>query len=81
MKQKKYLILSDEFIKYCKLNNIEDIEKHAEKVFNIGFMSEKYKDTKPKIKKNKEIINAKKLLDEPIVNVKSVSQKFDLYDE
>lgn len=36
------LILDDEFIQYCKLNNIEDIEKLAREVFNKGFTIVKY---------------------------------------
>ena len=47
MKKKNSLILDDEFIQYCKLNNIEDIEKLARKVFNQGFTILKYGE-KPK---------------------------------
>jgi len=36
------LILDDEFLQYCKLNNIEDIEKFAREVFNQGFTIIKY---------------------------------------
>lgn len=36
------LILDDEFLEYCKLNNIEDIEKFAREVFNRGFTIIKY---------------------------------------
>lgn len=36
------LILDDEFIQYCKLNNIEDVEKFAREVFNQGFTIIKY---------------------------------------
>ncbi len=36
------LILDDEFIQYCKLNNIEDVEKFAREVFNKGFTLVKY---------------------------------------
>jgi len=34
--------LDDEFLEYCKLNNIEDIEKLAKEVFNQGFTILKY---------------------------------------
>jgi len=37
MKPKQPLILDKEFIDYCKLNNITDIEKTAKDVFNRGF--------------------------------------------
>lgn len=36
------LILDDEFIQYCKLNNIDDVEKFAREVFNKGFTLVKY---------------------------------------
>lgn len=36
------LTLDDEFIQYCKLNNIEDVEKFAIEVFNKGFTFVKY---------------------------------------
>ena len=42
MKKKNYLTLDDEFIQYCKLNNIDDIEKFAKQVFDRGFTIIKY---------------------------------------
>jgi hypothetical protein len=36
------LILDDEFIQYCELNNIENIEKLAKETFNRGFTILKY---------------------------------------
>jgi hypothetical protein len=41
-KENNSLILDDEFLQYCKLNNIEDIEKFAREVFNRGFTIIKY---------------------------------------
>lgn len=42
MEKKNYLILDDEFIQYCKLNNIDDIEKKAKEIFKQGFDLLKY---------------------------------------
>lgn len=42
MKKKNSLILDDEFIQYCELNNIVDIEKLARETFNRGFTILKY---------------------------------------
>lgn len=42
MSQKSYLILDDEFIRYCELNNIENHEKFALEVFKKGFNIVKY---------------------------------------
>jgi len=48
--EKKYsLTLDKEFIQYCKLNNIEDIEGKANEVFKQGFTILKYGE-KPNIK-------------------------------
>ena len=44
MKKNNTLILDDEFIQYCKLNNIDDIEKYAKEIFNKGFTMIKYGD-------------------------------------
>ena len=41
-KASNLLTLDDEFIQYCKLNNIEDIEKLARETFNRGFTILKY---------------------------------------
>jgi hypothetical protein len=41
-KQSTSLTLDDEFLQYCKLNNIEDIEKLARETFNQGFAILKY---------------------------------------
>ena len=41
-KQSTSLTLDDEFLQYCKLNNIENIEKLARETFNQGFAILKY---------------------------------------
>ena len=48
MEKKFSLTLDKEFIEYCELNNINDVEKYAKEVFNRGFMLIKYGDA-PKI--------------------------------
>ena len=45
MKPKSTLILDDEFIQYCELNNIKDINKTAQETFNRGFSLLKYGET------------------------------------
>jgi len=42
MNQKNYLILDNEFIKYCELNKIENPQEFAEQVFKKGFNIVKY---------------------------------------
>lgn len=50
MKKKNYLTLDEEFLLYCKMNNIEDVEKLARDTFNRGFTLLKYGETPIKIK-------------------------------
>jgi hypothetical protein len=45
MNQKNYLTLDKEFLSYCELNNIDNIEKFAKEVFNRGFNIIKYGET------------------------------------
>jgi len=45
MKPKSTLILDNEFIQYCELNNIKDINKIAQETFNRGFSLLKYGET------------------------------------
>lgn len=42
MTQKYSLTVDKEFIQYCKLNNIEDVEKAAKETFKRGFDLLKY---------------------------------------
>ena len=42
MKKSYSLIIDDEFIQYCELNNIEDVEKFAKETFKKGFAVVKY---------------------------------------
>lgn len=46
MEAKNSLILSDEFLQYCELNEIKDVDDFAKKVFITGFNFIKY-GTKP----------------------------------
>jgi len=55
MKPKSTLILDNEFIQYCELNNIKDVDKKAKETFNRGFSLLKYGET-PKGTKTKEIV-------------------------
>jgi hypothetical protein len=55
MKLKKTLILDDEFIEFCKLNNIADVDKKAKETFSRGFTLLKYGEV-PSGKKTVETI-------------------------
>lgn len=62
MKKKYSLILDDEFLLYCQLNKIENIEKMAKDVFTKGFTQLKYPDTP--IGSSKERIVEKEVIKE-----------------
>ena len=80
MKKKHSLILDDEFIKYCELNNIVNIDELARQTFKRGFTILKYGETPSSIKTEirKEPIP-------PIIKPKEKEQistkKIDIYDE
>jgi hypothetical protein len=69
MKKKYSLILDDEFILYCQLNNIDNVEKLANETFNRGFTILKYGETPNSnvIEKIVEVI--KEIVVEKIVEV------------
>lgn len=54
MKKKFSLMLDDEFLNYCEINNIDNVESLAKKIFQRGFTIEKYGETPTIIKNLKE---------------------------
>lgn len=67
MNKKHTLMLDKEFIQYCELNNIKDIDKKAQDTFNRGFTLLKYGDT-PYGNKTTEIVEVpKEIIKEVIV--------------
>jgi hypothetical protein len=81
MKKKYSLTLDDEFIQYCELNKITDIEKMAKQTFNRGFTILKYGESPPVIKEVKQEIKQ-----QPVQEIKQPLQTptkktKDLYGE
>jgi len=80
--------LDDEFVQYCELNNVENIEKLAKETFNRGFTILKYGATPPSAAKIKEIVEEKikkdpdivKAVTETVIEIKKTENK-DLYAE
>jgi hypothetical protein len=68
MKKKNSLTLDDEFIKYCEINQITDIEGTAKKIFQRGFTIEKYGET-PTTAKGRDVEVIKEVPVEKIVEV------------
>ena len=61
---KKYtLTLDKEFVQYCELNDIQDVEKKAKETFNRGFTILKYGETPSHIK-GKEVTIEKEVIKE-----------------
>ena len=62
---KKYtLILDNEFIQYCELNKIDNIDELAKQTFNKGFSFLKYGETPKSILKVEEKIIEKEVIKE-----------------
>ena len=70
--EKHFLTLDKEFIKYCELNKIDDIENLANEVFNKGFLLVKYGET-PKGFSSKPTVVEKEIIKE--VPVEKVVEK------
>lgn len=87
MKPKNMLILDDEFIQYCKLNNIDDIVKFAKQVFDKGFTIMKYGEIPMSLKVNDKKINESIVEptspQKPIIELPTIVKKEDkdLYGE
>jgi len=83
-KENNSLILDNEFIQYCKLNNIEDINKLAKETFNRGFTILKYGMT-PNVAKIKKIVEEKIKKDPDVVKAVTETviqiEKDNLYEE
>ena len=73
MKPKSTLILDSEFIQYCELNKIVNIDKLAQETFNRGFSLLKYGETPygNSIEKEK-IIEVVKYVEVPVEIIKEV---------
>jgi hypothetical protein len=72
MKKKYTLILDDEFVEYCKLNDVDYVEKLAKETFNRGFSLLKYGETPKGNSKTKEII--KEVIKEVMVPVEVIKE-------
>ena len=72
MKPKSTLILDSEFIQYCGLNKIDNVDKLAQETFNRGFSLLKYGET-PNGNRTKEIVEVtKEVIKEVIVEVEKI---------
>lgn len=80
-KKSRLLILDNDFIRYCELNNIDDIENFAKDIFQRGFMLIKYGDKPKNISEKKETILNPTEKPLPIKQLISDSKKDSLYDE
>lgn len=84
MNQKNYLTLDNEFIKYCELNNISDVDKFANEVFSKGFNIVKYGEVPHGFKGGEKVIEkeiikeiikeipVEKIIEKPIEIIKEV---------
>lgn len=87
MKQKTTLILDNEFIQYCELNKIENIDKLAKETFARGFSLLKYgeipqgnriKETVEVIKEVELIKEVEKIVEVPVEVIKEVIKEVEV---
>ena len=73
MKPKSTLILDSEFIQYCELNKIDNVDKLAQETFNRGFSLLKYGETPSGSSTEKEkIVEVVKYVEVPVEIIKEV---------
>jgi hypothetical protein len=81
MKKKNSLTLDDEFIKYCEINQITDIEGTAKKIFQRGFTIEKYGET-PTTAKGRDVEVIKEVIKEvPVEKIVEVIKTIEIIKE
>ena len=72
MKPKSMLILDNEFIQYCELNKIVNVDKLARETFNRGFSLLKYGEV-PNSNRVREVVEVtKEVIKEVIVEVEKI---------
>jgi hypothetical protein len=72
MKPKSTLILDNEFIQYCELNKIINVDKLAQETFNRGFSLLKYGEV-PNSNRVREVVEVEKeVIKEIIVEVEKI---------
>lgn len=74
MNKRNLLTLGDEFLEYCQLNNIKDVEKLAKETFQRGFTILKYGETPYGIKGSEKIVE-KEVIKEVIVEKEILVEK------
>ena len=73
MEKKHTLILDSEFIQYCELNKIDNVDKLAQETFNRGFSLLKYGETPSGSSTEKEkIVEVVKYVEVPVEIIKEV---------
>lgn len=75
-----------EIVEYCRLNQIDDVNKFIHKILNISFTTEKWglvKKTSKKVVESPIIISAETKVEvvQKKVEIKTSENKIDLYGE
>ena len=78
---KNLLILDKEFIQYCNLNDIEDIEGFAKMVFQKGFVIIKYGETPAGFKGETTIIEKEVIKEVTVEKIVEVNKEIVNNDE
>lgn len=82
MVKKHTLILDNEFIQYCQLNKIENVDELAKQTFNKGFSFLKYGETPKSILKVEEKIIEKEVIKEvPVEKIVEIIKEVEVIKE
>lgn len=76
-----YLILDDEFLLYCKINNINNITNLAKKIFDRGFAIEKYGETPFDVNKNEKVVKKEILIENGDICSEIINENISLKNE
>lgn len=78
MKKKNSLILDDEFLQYCQINKIDDVDKLAKETFNRGFTLLKYGEIPTGIKSKEKIIEKEIIKEIPVEKIVEVIKEIPI---
>jgi hypothetical protein len=81
MRKKHSLTLDNDFITYCELNKIENIDSLAKKVFQRGFTIEKYGETPTTAKGVEKIIEKEVIKEVPVEKIVEIIKEVEVIKE
>ena len=81
MRKKHLLTLDNDFITYCEMNKIDNIDSLAKKIFQRGFTIEKYGETPTTAKGVEKIIEKEVIKEVPVEKIVEVIKEIEIIKE